>query len=268
MGSMLGVGGGIIIVPVLTLTQGIPIQYAIGGSLVSIVINALTATSIFLRNQMTNLKLGLLLVCTLVPGAVAGAFLAARLSSTILIVIFGILMLYVAYSMIPKKARKLTEAEFEAQKFVSEKEHASHQWLDESYFDPALKQEISYKVHRPQVGMVAGFFGGMISSLLGVGGGIINVPVMSLIMKVPIKATIATSSLLLCFTTMTGSMVYALNGYVLPQIIAPLTVGVFFGAMVGASVAHRVNSILLAKIFTAIIILTAITMFLKALKVY
>ncbi|MGD0856706.1 MAG: sulfite exporter TauE/SafE family protein [Dehalococcoidia bacterium] len=268
LGSMMGVGGGIIIVPVLTLTMGIPIQYAIGGSLVSIVTNALTATSIFIRKNMTNLKLGILLATTLVPGAVVGALLATRLSSTVLILIFGILLLYVAYTMIPKKQRKLTEEQIELQKLVLEKSHARHAWLDDSYYDPAVNEEISYQVHRPQVGVITGFFGGIISSMLGVGGGIINVPVMSLIMKVPIKATIATSSLLLCFTTMTGSMVYALNGYVLPQIIAPLTIGVYFGSMLGSSVAHKVHGLLLSRIFTVIIVLTAITMFLKALHVY
>ena len=267
LGSMLGIGGGFMIVPILTLALGIPIQYAIGSSLVSIVINACTATGVYIRKHMTNLKLGLLLACTLVPGAVAGAFLASKLSSTVLTIIFGILMFYVAYSMIPKKQRVLTTEQLEAQKIVDEKSHAGHAWLDDSYYDPAVNEEISYQVHRPVTGMVTGFFGGVISSMLGVGGGIINVPVMNQLMKVPVKATIATSSLLLCFTTMTGSLIYAYNGYVLPYLIAPLCISVYIGARLGATIAHRVHSKVLMILFAVFLILTAVLMILRALNV-
>jgi uncharacterized membrane protein YfcA len=267
LGSMLGIGGGFLIVPIMTLALGIPIQYAIGSSLVSIVINACTATGVYISKHMTNLKLGLLLACTLVPGAVAGAFLGAKLSSTVLTIIFGVLMLYVAYSMIPKKPRKLTEEQIEAQKLVLEKSHDRHAWLDDSYFDPSVNEEISYQVHRPVTGMVTGFFGGMISSMLGVGGGIINVPVMNQLMKIPVKATIATSSLLLCFTTMTGSLIYAYNGYVLPYLIAPLCISVFIGARLGATIAHRVHGKILTMVFAVFLILTAGLMILRALNV-
>jgi uncharacterized protein len=267
LGSMLGVGGGFMIVPILTLALGIPIQYAIGSSLVSIVINACTATSVYIRSHMTNLKLGLLLVCTLVPGAVVGAFLAARLSSTVLTIIFGVLLIYVAYSMIPRKTKKLTEEQIVEQLRAQEKSRQHPSWLDDSYFDPAVNQEISYHVERPGVGMVTGFFGGIVSSMLGIGGGIINVPVMSQIMKMPVKATIATSSLLLCFTTMTGSLIYAYNGYVLPYLIAPLCISVFLGARIGAAVAHRVQSKVLMIFFAIFLGLTAALMILRALNI-
>jgi hypothetical protein len=268
LGSMLGVGGGLIIVPVLTLALGLPIQYAIGSSLVSIVINACTATSVYIRTHMTNLKLGLLLSCTLVPGAVAGAFLAAGLSSPVLTIIFGLLMLYVAYVMMPKKQRRLLPEQIEAAKIVHEKEHTPHAWLDGYYYDPAINEEIVYQVHRPVIGMITGFFGGVISSLLGIGGGIINVPVMNQLMKVPLKATIATSSLLLCFTTMTGSLIYAYNGYVAPYIIAPLIISVYIGARLGATLAHRTRSTVLITVYSVFLVLTAIIMILKALNVF
>jgi uncharacterized membrane protein YfcA len=267
LGSMLGVGGGFIIVPVLTLALGLPIQYAIGSSLVSIVINACTATSVYIRAHMTNLKLGLLLACTLVPGAVAGAFLAARLSSPVLTIIFGALMVYVAYFMMPRKQRRLTPEQVEAAREVHEKDHAPHAWLDGCYYDPSVDQEIAYQVHRPAVGMLTGFFAGIISSLLGIGGGIINVPVMNQLMKVPLKATIATSSLLLCFTAMTGSLIYVFNGYVVPYIVAPLIISVYLGARLGAALAHRSRSALLMWAFTLFLAVTAVIMILKALNV-
>jgi len=266
LGSMLGVGGGFIIVPVLTLALGLPIQYAIGSSLISIVINACTATSVYIRCHMTNLKLGLLLSCALVPGAVTGAFLAARLSSPVLTVIFGALMIYVAYLMMPKKQRKLKPAQVEAAGTVHEKEHASHAWLDGCYYDPAVNREIAYQVHRPTLGLVTSFFAGVLSSLLGIGGGIVNVPVMSQFMKAPLKATIATSALMLAFTTMTGAIIYIFNGYVVPYVVAPLIISVFLGARLGAALAHRSRSALLMWIFAFFLAVTAVLMILKALN--
>jgi uncharacterized membrane protein YfcA len=267
LGSMLGVGGGIMMVPILTLWMGVPMQYAIGSSLVSIVINACTATSVYIDNHVTNLKLGLLMSTTLIPGAVAGALLASKLSSPVLNFIFGALLIYVCYTLIPRKPKRQSMEEFEASRDPHEKEHAPHAWLDGSYYDPAVKQEISYQTHRPATGMATGFFGGVISSLLGVGGGIVNVPVLNLLMKVPIKAAIATSSLLLCFTTMTGSMIYAYNGYVMPYIIAPLIPGIFLGARLGTSIARRVQSRALMGIFIAFLLVTSVLMILRALNI-
>ncbi|MBN1690333.1 MAG: sulfite exporter TauE/SafE family protein [Dehalococcoidia bacterium] len=266
LGSMLGIGGGFIIVPVLTLALGLPIQYAIGSSLISIVINACTATSVYIRLHMTNLQLGLLLSCALVPGAVAGAFLAASLSSPVLTTIFGLLMVYVAYLMMPKKHRRLAPEQAEASKKVSEKDHAPHAWLDGCYYDPAVNREIDYQVHRPVTGLVTSFFAGVLSSLLGIGGGIVNVPVMNRFMKVPLKATIATSALLLAFTTMTGAIIYIFNGYVVPYIVAPLIICVFLGARLGAALAHRSRSVLLMWLFTFFMAVTAVLMILKALN--
>ncbi|MBN1374691.1 MAG: sulfite exporter TauE/SafE family protein [Dehalococcoidia bacterium] len=267
LGSMLGIGGGAIIVPVLTLALGIPIQYAIGSSLVSIVINACTATGVYIQKQLTNLKLGLLMATTLIPGAVAGAFIAAVLSSNVLIIIFAILLFYVAYTMVPQKQHKLPQAGLEEQNNVREKDAALHGWLDDSYYDPAVNEEVHYRVHRPATGMGTAFFGGVLSSMLGIGGGIVNVPVMNRIMKVPIKATIATSSLMLCFTTMTGALIYALHGYVLPSLIAPLCIGVYIGARLGAAIAHRVRGRVLMIVFAVFLALTAVLMVLRPLNI-
>ncbi len=267
LGSMLGVGGGFIIVPVLTLALGLPIQYAIGSSLISIVINACTATSVYIRCHMTNLQLGLLLSCALVPGAVVGAFLAASLSSPVLTILFGLLMVYVAYLMMPRRRRKPTPAQVDATSTVLEKEHAPHAWLDGCYYDPAVNREIDYQVHRPVVGLLTSFFAGVVSSLLGIGGGIINVPVMNRLMKVPLKATIGTSALLLAFTTMTGSIIYIFNGYVVPYVVAPLIICVFLGARLGAALAHRWHSMWLMWIFAFFLSVTAVLMILKALNI-
>jgi len=263
IGSLLGVGGGILMVPAMTLALGFPMQVAVGSSLISIVINACTATSVYIRSHLTNLKLALLLATTLVPGAFVGGMLASAFSSPVLSFLFGILLFYVAYTMIPKRPRK-KRASAETAEPVKEHEHALHAWLDGSYHDPAINEDINYQVHRPGIGMLTGFFSGVLSSLLGVGGGAINVPVMNLLMKVPIKAAIATSSLLLCITTMTGSLIFAHNGYIYPYIVAPLIPGIYVGARLGASLAHRVRSAVLIRIFIVFVVITAVLMILKA----
>jgi uncharacterized membrane protein YfcA len=269
LGALLGIGGGVLMVPVLTLAMGFPMQVAAGSSLVSIVINACTATSVYIRTHLTNLKLGLLLGITLVPGAVFGGILAAVLPSSTLSIIFAALLLYVAYSIIPKNPRKsaATTIPLESRQIEEKDHHTSHKWLDGTYHDPAENMDISYHVTRPVTGLVTSFFGGVSSSLLGVGGGLINVPVMNLIMKVPIKASIATSSLLLCITTMTGSLIYAHNGYVYPYIVAPLIPGIYLGARLGAILTQRSRSVWLLRIFAVFMLITAALMILKALNI-
>ncbi len=268
LGAMLGIGGGVIIVPALTIVLGVPIHYAIGNSLVAIVANALTSTGIYIKNRMANLKLGLLLSCTLVPGAVVGAFLSSILPGSILAVFFAALLIYVAFNIYPLRKHGNTTGEFKMLTDTCEKEHDGNAWLDESYYDPALHEELRYRVHRQDLGLITGFFGGCVSSLLGIGGGIINVPVMNMVMKVPIKATIATSSLLLCFTTMAGSIVYAFRGLVLPNLMAPLTVGIYIGARTGTVIVRRIQGVWLQRMFAVILIVTAITMVLKVCRVY
>jgi uncharacterized membrane protein YfcA len=267
LGAMLGVGGGFIIVPVLTML-GLPIQYAIGSSLISIVTNAATSTGVHIRNHLTNLKLGLLLSTTLIPGAVAGALLASKLSAPVLTILFSLLLLPVAYYMFPRKQRLLNEEELTAQMRVDEKSHASHAWLDGSYFDTAIDEEISYQVHRPTVGLVTSFFGGVVSSMFGVGGGIINVPVMNRLMKVPVKATVATSGFLLLTTTMTGSLIYIYNGFLAPYVAGPLCLSVFIGARLGSVIAQRVHTRILIIIFSIFLVLMAIMMVLKGLHIF
>jgi uncharacterized membrane protein YfcA len=268
LGSMLGVGGGIFIVPVLTVALGLPIQYAVSSSLISIVINSCTATGVYIREHMTNFKLGLLLSATLIPGAAVGALIASRLSAPTLTILFSLLLIYVAYYMFPKKQRQLTETELEAQTRVDEKSHASHSWLDGSYFDPALNKEVNYQVHRPTVGLVTSFFGGVISSMFGIGGGIINVPVMNRLMKVPVKATVATSGFLLMTTTMTGSLIYIYDGFLVPYVAGPLCVSVFVGSRLGSALAQRAHTRVLVIFFSIFMVLMAILMVLKALHIF
>ena len=265
-GSMLGLGGGLLIVPILTLTSPIPIQFAIGSSLVSIVINSCTATSVYIRNHMTNLKLGLLLCTTLIPGAAVGALLGSYLPASTLTFIFGILLIYMAYIMLSKNRNQLSAEKMQRQNISSTESVTSHTWSDNSYYDPALGREVNYHVHRPVIGLVTSLLGGALSSMLGIGGGIINVPVMHILMKIPDKAAIATSSIMLAFTAMTGATIYAFHGFIMPYLIAPLCIGVYVGSRVGTELACRIKGTAIIIIFSITLALISVLMILEAVN--
>jgi hypothetical protein len=264
LGAMLGIGGGAIIVPVLTLCLGVPIHNAIAVSLISIVTNACTATGIYIRSHMTNLKLGALLGIALVPGAVLGGLLASLMTATALSIIFSLILVYVAFRLFPRRQKAEIAA---SQDGIKEKDHAQHSWLDGHYYDPATDQEVNYQVHRPVIGMASGLFAGIISTLIGIGGGIINVPVMIMLMKVPFKAAIATSSFLLAVTTMTGSLFYSFNGYIQPDIAAPLIISTYIGSRAGAAFSRRSQNAVLSGIFAAFALCMAVLMVLRAFNI-
>jgi uncharacterized membrane protein YfcA len=268
LGSMLGVGGGLIIVPVLTLALHLPIQVAVGSSLVAIVANACTAAGIYTKARLTNIKLGLLLETTTIPGAIIGGFAAAAIAPSILNALFGLLLIYVAYTMV---ARRYLVSEDALDKDNSANRDnvttSLSSSLSDSYYDQNLDKAVNYKVNHTSAGLGAGFFAGVISSLLGVGGGIIKVPVMHLVMGVPMKAAIATSTFMIALTAATGAFIYQYQGNIQPFIIAPLVIGIVIGSRIGVELTKRTKGVWLRRIFGIFLFLVAILMFLKTANV-
>jgi uncharacterized membrane protein YfcA len=268
IGSMLGVGGGLIIVPILTLALHLPIQVAIGSSLVAIVANACTAAGSYTKVGMTNVKLGLLLETTTIPGAIIGGFAAAFIAPSILSALFGLILIYVAYTMLTR--RHFISADNQTDDHLTEQEKVprgqSHSLAD-SYHDRNLNHVVDYKVNRTATGLGTSFFAGVLSSLLGVGGGIINVPVMHLVMGVPMKAAIATSTFMIALTAATGAFIYQYYGNIYPLVIAPLIISIVIGARIGVELAQRTGGVWLRHIFGVFLVLVAILMFLKTAKV-
>lgn len=268
LGSMLGVGGGFIIVPILTLALKLPMQVAIGSSLVAIVANSSTAASAYLKTRMTNIRLGLLLETTTVPGAILGAMVISLMTSSVLGVIFGIVLLYVSYSMMfrqPVMAEDIAQANNPA-----DSSNASGRSLGRSehtYYDPNQNRTASYRINRIPPGLVASFFAGVLSSILGIGGGIIQVPVMHSLMGIPIKVAIGTSSFMMALTAAVGALIYYGNGYVYASIVAPLVAGVVVGALLGTTLAQKSRGTWLKRGFGGLLLVTAILMFLRAANV-
>ncbi|HIE16888.1 MAG TPA: sulfite exporter TauE/SafE family protein [Dehalococcoidia bacterium] len=269
MGSMLGVGGGIIIVPLLTLVLRLPIHVAIGSSLVAIVATSCTATYLYAKDRLANIRLALLLGTTTTPGAVTGGLIAAIIATPVLNVLFGLVLAYIAYTMMRRGSLIAEDLASEEASIYPPKSSASSlsSSLAGSFYDRHLSQTVSYKVNCIREGLSASFFSGILSSLLGIGGGIINVPVMHLVMKMPMKATIATSSFVIAITTAVGALIYYYYGLLQPVVLAPLVIAVILGARLGSELTQRAASVLLRRIFGVILLITAALMFLRAARI-
>lgn len=256
LGSMLGLGGGIIIVPALTLLFGQDIHYAIGASIVSVIATSTSAAAVYLRYGYVNVRLGLLLGLPTIIGAPIGGFLGIWLARRPLEGLFGCMLLYTAHSMVRAAIRGSIAAE--PPEDLANHPHAA------SFFDHATGEEQSYLPKRVHAGAGASLGAGLVSGLLGVGGGFINVPAMHLIMGIPLKAAIATSNYMIGITGAASAMIYYAHGFVKPMIVAPCAIGVLLGAQLGSRLAARVHSSVLRWVFVALLVFLAAEMFYRA----
>jgi len=268
LGSALGVGGGVLIVPILTLAFHLPIHVAIGSSLVAIVANSCTAAGIYTKARLTNVKLGLLLETATIPGAIIGGLAVAVIAPSILSALFGLVLLYLACTMVVSR-HLMSEDVLSADNSVAPDNtpNSLSGSLANSYYDQNLGKVVTYKVNHVPAGLGASFFAGVLSSLLGIGGGVIKVPVMNLVMGLPMKAAIATSAFMIAITATVGALIYHYYGNIYPFIVAPLVIGVVIGAILGVELAQRAGGILLRRIFGVFLFLAALLMFLKTANV-
>ena len=254
--------------PMLTLALQLPIHIAIGSSLIAIVATSCTAASTYIKARLTNIKLGMLWETVTIPGAIIGASVAATLSSSILSAILGIILIYTAYRMVRQQFSKNEDVSSEDDIANPDKPPTNPpSWLLNSYYDQNLDKVITYKINHMPHGLGAGFFGGVLSGLVGIGGGIINVPVMNLIMGLPMKAAIGTSSFIIAITATAGALIYYYHGYIYPILVAPLVIGVFLGARAGSELTQRARGTLLRHIFAAFLFVMSILMFLQTANI-
>jgi uncharacterized membrane protein YfcA len=251
-GSLLGLGGGILIVPLLTLGFGLDLRVAVGASLVAVIMTSSAAASVYLERHVSNLRLGMTLELFTATGALIGGLVAFLLSDQVLAGLFTILLVYTAISMArggrrPDDGAASTDDETEDGSFVS------------SLGGPG------YRVRRLPLGMGASLFAGIISALLGIGGGLVKVPVMHLIMGVPLRVATATSNFMIGVTAAAGAIVYLLRGGIDPYVAGPTAIGVFVGASIGARIAPRIDTGILRILFVIVLLYTAFEMGRRAL---
>ncbi|MBN1403890.1 MAG: sulfite exporter TauE/SafE family protein [Opitutales bacterium] len=257
LGSLAGVGGGIIVVPALTLLMGVDIRHAIAASIVAVVATSSAAASTYVRERMTNIRLGMLLETATALGAICGALAAGLLSSKLLYILFGVILCYNAWHMSHKRE--------DGQHTIPPDPFADKLSLHASYYDRSLKRELSYRVSRTKLGLLVSWIAGLVSGLLGVGGGIFKVPLMHLAMGVPIKAATATSNFMIGITASTGAAIYFMRGDVKPFIAAPVAIGVIAGSKIGARLlgGMKLNAVRMA--FVVVMAVAAVQMLYKGL---
>lgn len=259
LGSLLGLGGGIIVIPVLTLLFKIDIRYAIGASIVSVIATSSGAAAAYVRERMTNLRVAMVLEVATVSGALSGAFLAGKIKGRWLYIIFGLVMGYSAVMMFRKRNQ------IAAEEFVPAP-WADYLRLHGSYYDEALKREIDYRVARTRVGLALMYGAGVVSGLLGIGSGALKVPAMDLAMRLPIKVSTATSNFMIGVTAAASAGVYFMRGDIDPFVAAPVAAGVVVGATIGSRLLSVLQSRLIRIVFVTVLLWVSLQMLIKGLQ--
>jgi len=257
-GSLLGLGGGVLIVPILTLGFGLPLREAVGVSLVAVIVTSSAAASVYLERHVANLRLGMSLELFTATGALIGGTVAFLLSEQVLAALFTVLLVYTAFTM----ARRHEPAP------------GDDPTPDEGPSPPApgftgapAHPEIPpYAIHHLGWGIVGSLFAGVVSALLGIGGGLIKVPLMNLAMGVPLRVATATSNLMIGITAAASAIIYLVRGGIDPYVAGPTAVGVFLGASLGSRTAHRIDVRLLRLMFVVVLLVTAWQMAGRALR--
>ena len=268
-GSLLGLGGGILIVPLLTVGFGVPFREAVGVSLVCVIVTSSAAAGVYLERHSANLRLGMLLEVFTATGALLGGLVAFALPERLLAGLFAALLAWTALSMLRGgRAQAAATAESTPIDLADEPGAAAADQDDQGPASASLVDEIAGPGYRPRrLGAGAGgsLGAGILSALLGVGGGIVKVPLMHLVMGVPLKVATATSNLMIGVTAAASAVVYLVRGGIDPYIAGPTAVGVFAGAMVGSRLAARIDVRILRLLFVGVLALTAAQMTLRAL---
>ena len=259
IGSIFGLGGGIVIVPLLVLVLKVPIHYAVGTSLMCVIATSSAVGSRNVQRGMTNLRLVSVLEVATVTGAIAGSALAGHLRATVLEMLFAGVLLILAIPM-------ALERETTTAVLPEHHEGGFTARLRGVYYDPALGHEVQYDVERLPLAMGASAVAGMVSGLLGLGGGVIKVPVLTLYSRVPVKAAAATSNFMIGVTAVASAFVYYGRGEVQPVVTATAVLGVFAGSRLGLIFAERTHSSVLRKIFALLMLVIAAHMAWQAMR--
>jgi uncharacterized membrane protein YfcA len=259
VGSVLGLGGGIIVIPVLTLLMGINIRYAIGASVVSVIATSSGAAAAYVRERMTNLRVAMLLEVGTTSGALSGAYLAGHVAVRWLFVVFGLVMGYSAVAML-RKHRDALPAD------VPRDALADRLRLHGSYFDEATGEEVVYRVTRTPLGLALMYVAGVVSGLLGIGSGALKVPAMDLGMRLPIKVSTATSNFMIGVTAAASAGVYFTRGDIDPFVAAPVAAGVLMGATLGARLLGRLRGGVIRFAFVVVLLWVSVEMLIRGLR--
>jgi uncharacterized protein len=260
-GSLLGLGGGVLIVPLLTLGFGLDLRAAVGVSLVSVIMTSSAAAGVYLEKHVANLRLGMTLELFTATGALVGGLVAFLLDERLLSFLFAVLLAYVAFTMARGSRQDRHVGEPPPERPGPEDDAPPGRTA-------AIVADLSgedYAVRHLGRGIVGSAGAGIVSALLGIGGGIIKVPLMHLVMGVPLRVATATSNLMIGITAAASAVIYIFRGQIDPFVAGPTAIGVFIGATIGSRVAGRIDLRILRWLFVIVLSYTAVQMFLRAI---
>ena len=257
VGAMSGMGGGVVLIPVLTFL-GMDIKHAIAVSIVSVIATSSGSASAYVRDRITNLKVGMFLEMFTIVGALAGAAITLVSGRRILFILFGIVLLSSWVALFRQRSEGWLPA--------------SHQdifscWLElqGSYYDRSVQQTIAYRGVRAYLGGPFMFGAGLIAGLLGIGAGALKVLIHDLVMGLPPKVSTTTSNLIIGVTALAGTSVYLAAGMIDPGLAAPIILGVVFGAFMGTRLLVRLTNQTVRHIFLGVLLVLGFEMMIRGI---
>lgn len=284
-GSLLGLGGGILIVPILTLGFGFAVIKAVGVSLICVIVTSGAAAGVYLERHVANLRLGMTLELFTATGALVGGLIAFLIPERTLELLFAGLLVYVAVTMARRKDTPAAPSVGEPSPTLDPAAPLEAEMLPALDPEPALApvpalalspaprppflETLSgpgYRIHRIGFGIVGSLVAGLASALLGIGGGLVKVPVMHVVMGVPLRVATATSNLMIGITASASAIIYLIRGGIDPYAASPTAIGVFVGASIGSRAAHRIDLRILRGLFVVILLYTAWQMLQRGLS--
>jgi uncharacterized membrane protein YfcA len=246
LGSLTGLGGGFIIIPLLTVILHVDIHYAIGASLVSIIATSSGSAAAYVKEGITNMRLGMFLEIATTAGAVTGALIAVYIPTNLLAVILGVILILSAVLSLRKKVEQAATHNIWAERLK----------LNSSY--PTAEGAVKYSVSHVGGGFITMVFAGILSGLLGIGSGALKVLAMDSIMKIPFKVSTTTSNFMIGVTGAASAVVYLQRGYIEPAISMPVVIGVLVGALTGSKIlVNAKSSGWLRWVFVVVVVLLA-----------
>lgn len=259
LGSLLGLGGGVFIIPAATLLLGVPVHQAVATSIVSVIATSSGAAAGYVRDRLVNIRMGSFLELATTSGAVLGAVLASRLPERALAILFSGILLYSAYTMFQRRNNDVHEVPVPDPL-------AESLGLAGRYYDKAEGKEVQYTPANVPKGFGVMALAGIVSGLLGIGSGALKVLGMDVVMRLPMKVSTATSNFMIGVTGAASAGYYFSRGLVSPELAGPVALGVLLGARMGSALMNRIKSSTLRALFVPVLVYVAIQMLLKGLQ--
>jgi uncharacterized protein len=261
VGAVLGLGGGILLVPILTIFYGVDMHYAMGASIISVIATSSGAAAAYVRTGLSNVRIGLFLAVATIAGALTGALLAGVVPVRWLELILGLALGYSALATLSQVNLELPP-------------ELPHDWLamrfglEGVYYDRRLDRAVKYRATRVGLGFAAMYGAGVLSGLLGIGSGAFKVLAMDYFMRLPMKVSTATSNFMIGITAAASAGIYFTRGDIHPLIVAPVALGVLLGAYLGAAVMARLRNATVRKLFLPVVVYLALSMILRGLGIH